>query len=172
MKSKSIEQLEGDYWNYEIELPSNLVIHCRKYRKIPVKDLIIEQYRYLIGPVSISNDYSKQSRSFMVAFIRAYFFDHTLAAHIKPRKRFKPSFNKVDIHDLLEGTQADLKMADRLVDEMEPRHARLPILLKKYIKQNARIIGFNIDPKFMNALDGLIVLDIQELPEEAENMYG
>ncbi len=55
---------------------------------------------------------------------------------------------------------------------MEPRHARLPILLKKYIKQNARIIGFNIDPKFMNALDGLIVLDIQELPEEAENMYG
>lgn len=131
-----------------------------------------EQYRYLIGPVSISNDYSQQSRSFMVAFIQAYFFDHALAAHIKPRKRFKPSFNKVDIHDLLEGTQADLKMADRLVDEMEPRHARLPILLKKYIKQNARIIGFNIDPKFMNALDGLIVLDIQELPEEAENMYG
>ncbi|RBP29099.1 hypothetical protein DFR65_106120 [Oceanihabitans sediminis] len=47
--SKSIEQLENDYWKDEIEFPSNLVINCHKYRKIPIKDLTIEQLRLLIS---------------------------------------------------------------------------------------------------------------------------
>ena len=49
MESKSLEQLENDYWNGEIEFPSNLVINCHKYRKIPIKDLTIEQLRLLIS---------------------------------------------------------------------------------------------------------------------------
>lgn len=47
--SKSIEQLENNYWKDEIEFPSNLVINCHKYRKIPIKDLTIEQLRLLIS---------------------------------------------------------------------------------------------------------------------------
>lgn len=47
--SKSVEQLENDYWKDEIEFPSNLVINCHKYRKIPIKDLTIEQLRLLIS---------------------------------------------------------------------------------------------------------------------------
>ena len=49
MESKSIEQLENDYWKEEIEFPSNLVINCHKYRKIPIKNLTIEQLRLLIS---------------------------------------------------------------------------------------------------------------------------
>jgi hypothetical protein len=46
-----------------------------------------------------------------------------------------------------------------------------PVLLKKYLKQNARILGFNRDPKFNNALDGLILLDVHDLPAETrENL--
>ncbi|HAQ36996.1 MAG TPA: hypothetical protein DCQ58_00675, partial [Saprospirales bacterium] len=40
----------------------------------------------------------------------------------------------------------------------------IPVLLKKYLKLNARIAGFNVDPKFNNCLDGLIVLDIFNVP--------
>ena len=47
--NKSIEQLENDYWKDEIEFQSNLVINCHKYRKIPIKDLTIEQLRLLIS---------------------------------------------------------------------------------------------------------------------------
>ena len=46
---------------------------------------------------------------------------------------------------------------------MEPAHFKLPILLKKYLKQNARIIGFNVDPKFNNTLDGLMYLNIDHV---------
>jgi hypothetical protein len=38
------------------------------------------------------------------------------------------------------------------------------VLLKKYLKQNGKIIGFNIDPKFNNALDGLLILDLFDVP--------
>ena len=42
----------------------------------------------------------------------------------------------------------------------------MPILLKKYIKLNGKIIGFNVDPKFNHALDGLLILDLFQVPME------
>lgn len=45
---KSIEQLENDYWK-NIEFSSGLVEKCHAYRKIPIKDLSVEQLRLLVG---------------------------------------------------------------------------------------------------------------------------
>ncbi len=45
---RSLEQLENDYWP-AIEFPSNLVANCHAYRKIPLKNLSIEQVRLLIS---------------------------------------------------------------------------------------------------------------------------
>jgi len=70
---------------------------------------------------------------------------------------------------LIDLSEDDVNKIDRLVEEMEPGNLRFPILLKKYIKQNARIVGFNVDPKFNNALDGLMLLDLLELPLETLN---
>jgi hypothetical protein len=36
----------------------------------------------------------------------------------------------------------------------------VPILLKQYLKLGGKLIGFNVDAKFSNALDGLIVVDL------------
>ncbi|HKK60970.1 MAG TPA: hypothetical protein VJ951_00320, partial [Bacteroidales bacterium] len=33
-------------------------------------------------------------------------------------------------------------------------------------KLNGKIIGFNVDPKFNNALDGLLILDLFDVPME------
>jgi putative hemolysin len=131
------------------------------------------QYRYLIGPVTISNDYSTFSKSLIVTLIERYFFDHDLAKHVQPRKAFHPKIKRVNPDDLLAGLsgEADLRQVDKILEDIEPAHFKLPILLKKYIKQNARIIGFNVDPSFNNALDGLMVLDLTELPDAtSENM--
>lgn len=46
--SKSIEELENDIWE-ETNFPTPLVEKCYKYRKIPVKDLTIEQTRLLVN---------------------------------------------------------------------------------------------------------------------------
>ncbi|MNY72172.1 hypothetical protein D3C86_2106690 [compost metagenome] len=41
----------------------------------------------------------------------------------------------------------------------------MPVLIKKYIKQNARVVAFNVDPLFNNAIDGLMYIRIADIPE-------
>jgi hypothetical protein len=40
-----------------------------------------------------------------------------------------------------------------------------PVLIKKYIKQNARVVAFNVDPLFNNAVDGLMYIRISDIPD-------
>ena len=42
----------------------------------------------------------------------------------------------------------DVKRLDRILADIERSDAWCPVLLKKYLHQNARILGFNRDPKF------------------------
>ena len=53
---------------------------------------------------------------------------------------------------------------DKLIDDLEPE-MRMPVLIKKYIKQNAKVIAFNVDPNFNDAIDGLMYIRISDLPE-------
>jgi hypothetical protein len=122
-------------------------------------------YRYLIGPVSISNDFSKFSKSLIVEFIKTYHYNEELAKFIKPRKRFVVKPDKiVDRKIFLEEEQGDVAKIDQLIQDIESNF-KFPILLKKYLQLNSKIIGFNIDPQFNNALDGLIILDIFDVPQ-------
>jgi hypothetical protein len=66
---------------------------------------------------------------------------------------------------VFDATAADLNRFDKIIDDIEPGALRLPVLLKKYIKQNARLIGFNVDPLFNNAVDGLMYIRIADIPE-------
>ncbi len=121
-----------------------------------------EEYRYLIGPVSISNSFTEISKSLIVSFIKSQHFHHTLAKQIRPRKDFKVPKKLVgDIQALVE--HVDLKKLDSFISNYE-EDLRIPVLLKKYISLNAKIINFNIDPLFNNCLDGLIIVDIFEIP--------
>ncbi|QMU30480.1 lysophospholipid acyltransferase family protein [Adhaeribacter radiodurans] len=121
-------------------------------------------YQYILGPVSISNYFSQVSKALMVNFITQYFFDAELAQYIKPRKKFRYRLANHYPETLLQKNVQNLHSLDDLIAEIEPKHIGIPILLKQYLKQNARIIGFNIDPKFSNALDGLMVMRISDLP--------
>jgi putative hemolysin len=123
-------------------------------------------FRYIIGPVSISNQYQEVSKDLIIQFITKHYFDHDLAMHVQPRNAFKPKVKKVDTAALLDSTQSDIKKMDRIISEIEPSSFTMPVLLKKYLQQNARIIAFNCDPKFNNALDGLMYLDMQHLPAD------
>jgi len=123
------------------------------------------EYRYLIGPVSISNNFSQFSRGLIMQYIRAHNFDKRLARYVRPRTRYNvPGFN-VDEEVILNNTE-DLNKFDRFIKDMEPNDYTMPILLKRYLKINGKIIGFNLDPKFNDALDGLLVLDLYDVPME------
>lgn len=124
------------------------------------------EYRYLIGPVSISNQFSKLSKSLIIQFIKRNYWRADLAQYVKPKKKFRPKWKGIDAMALLEKSGNNIKALDQSVQDIEPEHFNVPVLLKKYIKQNAKIIGFNVDPKFGHALDGLILLDLKDVPKE------
>lgn len=123
-------------------------------------------HRYLIGPVSISGSYSRFSRGLMIHFLQKYHFDERLARSVQPRNRFFVQPDKADGEALLEASGEDMKKLDRIIADIEPEGNAVPVLLKKYLQLNARIVGFNSDPKFNDALDGFVVLDLSRVPEK------
>ena len=123
------------------------------------------RYSYLIGPVSISNSFSKFSKSLIVDYINRNHFDNEMAVFVKPRKKFKVDFSKIDT-DVLRGNEDTFKNLDSLISEVETRNMKVPVLLRQYIGLNAKIIGFNIDPKFSDSLDGFLVLDLEKIPQD------
>lgn len=127
-------------------------------------------YKYLIGPVSISNSYSETSKALMVEFLRQHYFDRKLSKYVEPRKAFEYDTAKVDMSVLLKSRKKDLKSLDELISEIEPAGFKVPVLLKKYIKQEARLLGFNVDPKFSNALDGFMIMDFTNVPDDTIKM--
>jgi putative hemolysin len=129
------------------------------------------RYRYLIGPVSISNTFSKFSKSLIVDYINRNHFDHELAQYVRPRKKFKVDFSSIDT-DLLMAGEDSFKGLDNLIGEVETRNMKVPVLLRQYIALNAKIICFNIDPKFADCLDGFLVLDLQKVPQDILEKLG
>lgn len=122
-------------------------------------------YRYLIGPVSISNRFSNFSKGVIIKFIKKNYFNHEFARHIKPRHNFRVKTGDVDTEIIL-GKSRDIGRLDKFIKDIEPSSYTVPVLLKKYLKQSGKIIGFNIDPKFNKALDGLLILDLYDVPIE------
>lgn len=123
------------------------------------------EHKYLIGGVSISNQFTEFSKSLMIEFMKSHYYDPYVAQYIHPKKEYKVKLKDADKDFVFNEAEADLNKFDKIIDEIEPGTLRLPVLIKKYIKQNARVIAFNVDPLFNNAVDGLMYIRIADLPE-------
>jgi len=123
------------------------------------------EYKYLIGGVSISNKFSNFSKSLMIQFMKSHYYDPYVAQYIHPKQEYKVKLKDADKDFVFDATQADMNKFDKFIDEIEPGALRIPVLIKKYVKQNARLVAFNVDPKFNNAIDGLMYIRISDIPE-------
>lgn len=130
------------------------------------------RYNYMIGPVSISGEFSNLSKDLLVAYIRHNHYDKALSKMVKPRKKYKYQYTGEDKKLLLEKHIDDIKLLDNFIGDIETNHAKIPVLIKKYLKLKGKIIAFNVDPKFNNSLDGFLILNINEIPDEAFDMVS
>lgn len=122
------------------------------------------EHKFLMGGVSISNKFSEFSKSLMIEFMRSHYYDSAVAQYIHPKKEFKIKLKDRDKHLFFDEMESDLNKLDKIIDDLEPE-MRLPVLIKKYIKQNAKVVSFNVDPGFNDAIDGLMYIRISDLPE-------
>jgi hypothetical protein len=127
------------------------------------------QYKYLIGPVSISRYYSDFSRKVLMEFAKRHFFHATFGGWFSPKTPFDPA---ITLREQKEIQHMEIQPLDfeQILDQLQPEHIQFPVLMKQYIRQNARFLGFNLDPNFNDALDGLMILDIADVPDATIEM--
>ena len=119
---------------------------------------------YFIGPVSISNSYPKFYQSLMVYYLENKHSAMIPEHYATPTTPFEPDYLKLNPKDLLRHKMDNFEKFDRFLMRLSDNTLRMPTLVKKYIKVNARIINFNVDPLFNYSLDGLIILRIKDYP--------
>jgi putative hemolysin len=117
------------------------------------------QCRVLFGAVSISSRYQDMSQRLLRAFLVQNHLDRDLeplvAAVHPPSRLSAPPRGSAAI--------ADVGELDSLIKRVEGSQG-IPVLLRQYLRLNATLLGFNVDPAFGDALDALMMVDIRRIP--------
>jgi putative hemolysin len=119
------------------------------------------RYAVLFGPVSISGRYSAASRRLMVDYLSRYKADRRLCSQVKPRRPFRHG-TRVLASDA-PPAPGNVDELSRLVAQIEPDGKGVPVLLRHYLRLGGRVLGFNVDDEFANALDALMMLDLRRV---------
>lgn len=127
------------------------------------------QYTTLFGPVSISNDYSAVSRSLLTQFLQIHYYDRIKSRQIKPTRKQKHPQHLFWTAEMLHQLK-DEQLISRLIYRMEGDKG-IPILIKQYLNLNGRLVCFNVDRHFNNALDGMIVVNLTDVPHRTLARY-
>ncbi|MCW8129224.1 MAG: lysophospholipid acyltransferase family protein [Planctomycetota bacterium] len=140
------------------------------------------QFRYLFGPVSISNAYPNYSRGVMVDFLSRLDFMSEWAKFVRPRRTFRSMRPTDQDPRMLGGGPSSLEDLSSLVSDLEPDGKGIPVLLRQYLRLGGRVLGFNLDPEFSWVLDCLVLVDLTRTepsilrrymgPEGAEAFLG
>ena len=124
------------------------------------------RYRTLFGAVSISNEYREGSRRLMVDFLKRHHRQEELAGLVRARNpwRARPDgaerIGRDDIDEL------SAQVADIEIDAKG-----VPVLLRQYVKLGGKLVSFNVDAKFADSLDGLIVVDLTKTDARVLERY-
>jgi putative hemolysin len=127
----------------------------------------------LFGAVSISNGYSEASREMIYRFFEARMQEDELAGLIEPRRPFRSGrLRRWDCRGMCQALR-DLEELSQPITDVEADGKGLPILLRQYAKIGGKMLGFNVDRKFSNVLDGLVVVDLRRTePAVLERYMG
>lgn len=125
------------------------------------------QYRYLFGSVSISNALPEPAKEALVAFYRHYFpAAEPLATAHHP---YQPEAKHFRLSGCYEEDFADLK------SYLASMGCQVPTLYKQYSelceKGGVQFLAFGVDPDFSNAIDGLVLVDVQQLRAKKRRRY-
>ncbi|MEM9752475.1 MAG: lysophospholipid acyltransferase family protein [Planctomycetota bacterium] len=131
------------------------------------------RYRYLLGPVSISARYSDMSKQLLSKYLEAELPARRREHRPKPRPKNPPRRRRPRDLDrrAFSAVVGGLEEVNELVGELERDGKPMPVLLRQYLKLNARLLGFNVDPDFGEVLDALLLVDLAEAPKGTLKRY-
>jgi putative hemolysin len=129
------------------------------------------RYRMLFGPVSISNDYASLSRQILTRFLMATSYQADLGKLVAPAN--PPRFLRARGHiEPAAGNVVEtLTDVAAILADIEGKSKGIPVLVRQYLKLNAKLLGFNVDPAFGHALDGLMLVDLTRVDRTVLDRY-
>lgn len=114
----------------------------------------------LFGAVSISSEYQSLSRTLIVNFLNGH-LDSNLSGLVKPRRGFRSArFGSKNVQRLAH-LLPNIDELSSSVQDIERDGKGLPVLIRQYLKIGGKLLGFNVDPHFSNALDALVMADLR-----------
>ena len=162
----------GEVMGKTIELGRSFIV--RDYQRKPVSLMLLwkgilyvllrnGQFRYLLGPVTISGGFQSASKLIIASHIRDFYLDREKAGWIRPRTGIDI---RVRIDESLIAGIRSIDLINRLVCDIEKNAYSIPVLIRKYLQLNSSVLGFNTDHEFCDSLDALMLLDLKKVPEE------
>lgn len=130
------------------------------------------EYQYLLGPVSISADYSRTSKSLLIEFISRHYFNKEASKQVKAKNKVRLKHCKTTINSILSYTSNDIDKLDRIIKRFELNNSGVPVLIKKYLELQGKFLGFNLDPDFNNCIDGLFMVDVNNIPAQTVKAFS
>jgi len=125
----------------------------------------------LFGAVSISNEYNSLSREMIVRYFEQREDGREFADLVQARTPFRfPKLRRWDC-DALCSLLRDLDELAEPISDVEEDGKGLPILLKQYAKVGGRMVGFNLDRKFSDVVDGLVIVDLRHTDASVLERY-
>lgn len=128
-------------------------------------------HRRMFGPVSISNDYTSMSKELIMEFLERHRLATPFSKLVTPRN--PPERRGVEAWTDRETAEAtsDLLQVERIIDEIERGERAVPVLLRQYLRLNAKLLAFNVDHDFGDVVDALMLVDIAQVDERILRYY-
>lgn len=126
------------------------------------------EYTHLFGPVSISNDYSDQARQLLAETMTLHHYDAEKAEYVTPTNPLPNQHQGWNTSMLT--ALGDIQLLSRVIARIDEGKS-VPVLLRQYLALNGKLVSFNVDPDFHNALDGLIMVDLKQVPVKTLARY-
>ncbi len=125
----------------------------------------------LFGAVSISNEYSSLSREMIVRYFQQRQDGLEFADLIQARTPFRAAkLRRWDCGAICSALR-DIEELAEPISDLEEDGKGVPILIKQYAKVGGRLVGFNLDRKFSNVIDGLVIVDLRRTAPSVLDRY-
>lgn len=128
------------------------------------------RYRHAFGVVSISNDYRDVSRHLITQFLMDTTRLPEYESLVRSRTPYEPR-NEMDVNEMCSQC-VTIEDIDELVKKLEPSGMGVPVLVRQYLKLEAKLLApFNIDRGFADVIDGLMLVDFMQVERRIAHFY-
>lgn len=122
------------------------------------------ELRWLYGPVSVPPGQGPTARALLRDTLMLHHGDAALARLVRPRQPLRASRPSPERRSVMAGL-ADPARLSRALSLLDRSQQGLPVLVRQYLELKGRFAGFHVDDSFGGSLDGLVFVEVAQIPE-------